>query len=225
MPNQAQLRLENVHKEYYYAGTTTSVLNNISVAFDSGTSYAITGPSGSGKSTLLNLLAGIDAPSSGTVFFNTTDINQLNPAQRSHFLAFSIGLVFQNPHLLHDLSIQENVMLPGLIAGLSRQECMSRSLDLLRQVDIAHKAHDKPANLSGGQQQRVALARALFNRPSFLLADEPTGNLDPKTALQIVELLLTCANEWNMGLIISTHDQMLANRMNKTYKLNQSLFI
>lgn len=223
MIQKSELHLVDIHKEYVSAGTKIGVLNNVSARFIQGMSHAITGASGSGKSTILNLLAGIDTPTAGSVLFNRRDLAQLNPAEKSHFLSFSVGLVFQNPHLINDLTIQENVMLPGFIAGLSRAECHERSGELLDQVGIYQKALDKPCNLSGGQQQRAALARALFNKPTFLLADEPTGNLDAQTSISIIDLLLSSAQKWHMGLIISTHDQSLANRLDQKFHVENAL--
>lgn len=214
------LHLENLHKTYVSGQQTLNVLKDVTVDFKQGSGYAIVGVSGSGKSTLMHLLAGLDKPTSGSVFFNNTDITTLNPAEKDVFLQQSIGLVFQLPYLIKELSVLENIMLRGYIMGLDPEECKTRSLELLDAVGIADKALSNPLSLSGGQQQRVALARALFSKPAFLIADEPTGSLDAYTAQGIVQLVLNCQREWGMGVIISTHDAFVAQNMETVYQLN-----
>lgn len=217
--------LRKITKEYLHLASSLKVLDNITIAFTQGTSYAITGHSGSGKSTLLALLAGLEKPTNGVVLFNTYDINSFSAAQKAHFLNFNVGLVFQNPHLIAELTIEENVMLPGIIAGIPKETIKARTKELLSQVGIAEKADNRPFQLSGGQQQRAALARALFNKPSFLLADEPTGNLDQETGLEIINLLLHYQKEWRMGLIISTHDEKLASNLDTIYSIKNGQII
>lgn len=214
------LHVENLHKTYVSGQQTLNVLKDVTVDFKQGSGYAIVGVSGSGKSTLMHLLAGLDKPTSGSVFFNNTDITTLNPAEKDVFLQQSIGLVFQLPYLIKELSVLENIMLRGYIMGLEPEECKTRALELLDAVGIADKALSNPLSLSGGQQQRVALARALFSKPAFLIADEPTGSLDAYTAQGIVQLVLNCQREWGMGVIISTHDAFVAQNMETVYQLN-----
>ena len=214
------LHVENLHKTYVSGQQTLNVLKDVTVDFKQGSGYAIVGVSGSGKSTLMHLLAGLDKPTSGSVFFNNTDITTLNSAEKDVFLQQSIGLVFQLPYLIKELSVLENIMLRGYIMGLEPEECKTRALELLDAVGIADKALSNPLSLSGGQQQRVALARALFSKPAFLIADEPTGSLDAYTAQGIVQLVLNCQREWGMGVIISTHDAFVAQNMETVYQLN-----
>jgi len=214
------LRVENLHKTFTTGQQTLNILQGITAIFKQGSSYAIIGSSGSGKSTLMHLLAGLDKPTVGSVFFNDTDITQLNPAKKDIFLQQSIGLVFQLPYLIKELSVLENIMVRGLIMRLDTEECNARALELLDAVGIADKALSNPLSLSGGQQQRVALARALFSKPAFLIADEPTGSLDAYTAQGIVQLVLKCQKEWGMGVIVSTHDAFVAQSMETVYQLN-----
>lgn len=189
------------------------VLSDLNAVFQRGHTYAITGVSGTGKSTLLHLLAGIDVPTSGTVMCEDAQGAQVSLYKQSSLLNKSIGLVFQSPHLLREFSVIENVMMPGLIAGKSMAECREYARELLEAVGIADKEDAAPMTLSGGQQQRVAIARALLNKPDFLLADEPTGNLDEQTGKLIVDLLKSCQQRWGMGMIISSHDAYVAQSM------------
>ncbi|HML19540.1 MAG TPA: ABC transporter ATP-binding protein [Candidatus Dependentiae bacterium] len=214
------LRVENLHKTFATGQQILNILQGITATFKQGSSYAIIGSSGSGKSTLMHLLAGLDKPTVGSVFFNDTDITQLNPTKKDVFLQQSVGLVFQLPYLIKELSVLENIMVRGLIMGLDTEECNARALELLDAVCIADKALSNPLSLSGGQQQRVALARALFSKPAFLIADEPTGSLDVYTAQGIVQLVLKCQKEWGMGVIVSTHDAFVAQSMETVYQLN-----
>ena len=209
----------DLKKSFVQADQTIYVLQGVSAQFFGNKSYAITGPSGSGKSTLMHLLAGLDTPDLGTIYFNDQDISQFSPTQKRLFLNRSVGLVFQQPYLIRELSVLENVMLKGLIAGLNRQELHDAAHYLLHKVELAHKADHDPFSLSGGEQQRVAIARALFNKPDFLLADEPTGNLDVATGKTIIDLLLACQKEWQMGIIISSHDEYVVQSMQEVLYL------
>lgn len=214
------LSTQALNKLFRQGDTDILVLDNISLSCDQGVSYAITGASGSGKSTLIQLLAGLDLPTHGHVLFNNKNIASLSPAEREEFLNRNIGLVFQRPHLIYELSVQENVMVPGMIAGMGKTDCVSRAQELLEAVGIGGKADHKPASLSGGQQQRLVLARALFNKPAFLLADEPTGNLDLETGKSIIELLLRLQKEYHMGIVVSTHDMYVASTMQEAFELH-----
>lgn len=207
-------------KLFRQGDTDILVLDNISLSCTQGIAYALTGASGSGKSTLIQLLAGLDIPTRGQVLFNNKNLASFSRTEREIFLNKKIGLVFQQPHLIRELSVLENVMVPGMIAGISRADCVSRAQELLEAVAIGDKADHKPASLSGGQQQRLVLARALFNRPAFLLADEPTGNLDLQTGKSIIELLLRLQKEYHMGIVVSTHDSYVASNMQETFELH-----
>ena len=213
------LSMDKVSKCFMHESVNTSVLCDITVQFAQHDTYALIGVSGTGKSTLMHILAGIEIPTAGLVLFNNQNINTFLLQERTLFLSQSIGLLFQQPYLIAELSVVENIIVPGLIIGKDKQQCVEEAVQFLCLLGLEHKIHHKPASLSGGQQQRVALARALFNKPSFLLADEPTGSLDSTTAKEIARLLLVCREKWGMGLIVSTHDSYLAQSMGHTYEI------
>jgi len=213
------IRIEHLTKSFNEDGGHVQVLTDVTVTFDPDATYAITGVSGAGKSTLLQLLAGIDEPDSGAVYYDERNIALLSQQELDYLHNKEIGLVFQQPYLIRELSVMENIMIPGLIGSMKHDVLQKRAMFLLDHVGLKHKAHEKSAALSGGQQQRVALARALFNKPTFLLADELTGNLDEKTGHAIIDLLLDCQQEWHMGLIVSSHDSYVVNIMQHLYQL------
>ncbi|CAN5215236.1 lipoprotein-releasing ABC transporter ATP-binding protein LolD [soil metagenome] len=221
--NVHSLALENIYKNYFQADAPVKVLQGVNALFEQGKSYAITGASGSGKSTLIHLLAGLDNPSSGTVYFDQTPINSFTASQKTIFLNKMIGLVFQYPYLIKELSVTENVAIKGLIAGNSMAECSQQAKDLLAQVGLGQKIDAYPGQLSGGQQQRVALARALMNDPAFLLADELTGNLDKATGNGVIDLMMKLQQEKGMGIIVSSHDEYVSSRMDIRYELKDGL--
>ena len=211
------LQLKQVEKRFGSGQNAYFVLKNITVSFAQGGTYAIQGVSGTGKSTLMHIIAGLDQPSSGEVYFNKLNLGEMTSQEQQHFLRYSVGLLFQQPYLIKELTVLENVMLPCLIADGSH--CQKEALNLICAVGLKDKVQSKPATLSGGQQQRIALARALINKPAFLLADEPTGNLDEKTGKMIVDLMLELQIQWKMGIIVSTHDEYVAHAMEKRYQL------
>lgn len=202
--NQTDKTLEakSIHKTFELAEKPLHVLTNISITFESAKTYAITGASGSGKSTLLHLLGRLDTPTSGKIVGKP-----------------SVGFVFQFHYLINELTVLENIMLMGLIKGKSKKSCEEKARKLLKHVGLADKEKSYPFELSGGEQQRVSILRAVFNKPQFLLADEPTGNLDATNAAHIVDFLLACREEWQMGIILCSHDKAVYERMDEVFEL------
>jgi len=209
---------------YTEGDNQTSILSNLMLDVKSGESIAILGPSGCGKSTLLNLIAGLDTPSSGDVLINDSNIAKLNEQDRTELRANTFGFIYQFHHLLNDFSSVYNVAMPLLIKGVDKEIAIAQSEKLLTRVGLENRLNHKPSELSGGERQRVAIARAIVAEPDCLLADEPTGNLDSKNAKDVLELILELDDDNTSSLVIVTHDQGIAKKMNRTLTLsNQQL--
>ena len=209
---------------YTEGSNQTSILSNLRLDVKSGESIAILGPSGCGKSTLLNLIAGLDTPSSGDILINNSNITKLNEQDRTELRANTFGFVYQFHHLLNDFSSVYNVAMPLLIKGVDKESAIAQSEKLLTRVGLENRLNHKPSELSGGERQRVAIARAMIVEPDCLLADEPTGNLDAKNAQDVLELILELDENNTSSLVIVTHDQDIAKKMNRTLTLsNQQL--
>ena len=196
-------------------GSGPWLFHNVEFSLARGQQMALRGESGVGKSTLLNLIAGLDQPSVGRVSFEGVDIASLTDAQRLKLRRESIGFVFQAFHLLPHLSAEQNVMVPCLLAGMSLDVASHKAGQLLDQLGVAARRRALPAELSGGEQQRVALARALVHSPKLVVADEPTGNLDPKTASLALDLLAQCCKRTEAALLIVTHSEVAAARFER----------
>ncbi len=216
-----RIKLQSVKKSFSVPPHQIEVLKNITQTFEQGSSYAITGASGSGKSTLLHIIGGLDQPTAGSIHYNDKPIGELYDQAD---VAKHLGFVFQLPYLIDELTVRENVLLPSLVAT-SQPHSQDEALALLRDVGLSEKIDALPRTLSGGQQQRVAIARALLGKPAFLLADEPTGNLDATTGSEIIDLLLEYQKKFNMGLIICSHDPMIINRLDHVVSLRDGQLI
>jgi lipoprotein-releasing system ATP-binding protein len=205
--------LRSIHKTYKLESQMVDAVRGVDLTIPKGSICSITGPSGSGKSTLLHIIGTLDRPTSGVLTINNTDVSGLSDQMLSSFRNCTIGFVFQMNNLLPEFTALENVMLPGMIAGLKDEPVRERASKLLAEVGLNHRNSHRPGELSGGEQQRVAIARALLMSPPILLADEPTGNLDKKTSSHIEELLMNLCRENNVTMLMVTHDPNLASRL------------
>ncbi len=218
------LTIKNLEKIYETDSEKLTVLKGLNLTVEEGSKIAVVGESGSGKSTLLNIIAGIDSVTSGTVVAGTKqtgewEVTNLSEAKMAEYRSRFIGLIFQFHYLLKDFTALENVYMPALIAGMSKKEAMERAAALLADVGVSERADHLPSQLSGGERQRVAAARALINDPTLILADEPTGNLDPANAQKIGELLFSMADKYKKTLILVTHDMNLAANGDKQLRI------
>jgi len=197
----------NLHRGYRIGKKSIEILHGIDLTIRKGEKVFLCGPSGAGKTTLLYTLAGLERPEQGTVKIENVDLYALGSKQQARFRNDKIGYIFQNYHLLPELTALENVALPGAIAGKDRY---AEAKTALERVGLADRAQHLPAELSGGEQQRVAIARAIVNQPKILFADEPTGNLDSRNSAEIISILMELASEHGVTLVVVTHDQNLA---------------
>jgi len=212
---------KNIFKSFQHDNEDMPVLDNINLSIAKADRLAITGASGAGKSTLLQLLAGLDKPSKGNIFIDEIDLQSINPIEQSKIRLNSFGFVYQFHHLLEDLNVYENILIPQQLKYESNSNKSARKVaKLLDQLGLSSRAKHLPWKLSGGEKQRVAIARAIVNNPSFLFLDEPTGNLDDENSNLVQDLILQIANEHDIALILSTHDINFANKMNKVYKID-----
>jgi putative ABC transport system ATP-binding protein len=203
------IELRGVSKTVTSGDHQLTILHPLDLAVPSGQRLAVVGPSGSGKSTLLGLIAGLDAPTSGSILIDGTDITRLGEDELARLRGEKIGFVFQSFHLIPSLTALENILVPMEISG--RRDAMARARALIAEVGLGDRGHHYPSQLSGGEQQRIAIARALSNEPVIVLADEPTGNLDSKTGHHIVELLLAINRQRGATLVVVTHDPEIAS--------------
>ena len=213
------LTAQNLEKTHRQGDESLTIFKDISLAIASGEIVALVGPSGAGKSTLLQMIGLLDKPTSGQILIDGRNVAALHGEDRTLLRRKKLGFVYQFHFLQPEFSALENVMMPLLISGVSKNEAKERSAQLLGQMGLGHRLDHRPARLSGGEQQRVAIARALANNPTILLADEPTGNLDPATSEHVFDMLITRVRSSGIGALIATHNLELARRMDRILTL------
>ncbi|RKY58461.1 MAG: ABC transporter ATP-binding protein [Candidatus Latescibacterota bacterium] len=219
------IQVVDVWKTYRLGNTTVDALRGVNLEVRKGEYVSIMGPSGSGKTTLFNMIGALDRPSRGEVFINGMRLAELNQRQIAYLRCHSIGYIFQTFNLLPVLTALDNVALPMIFAGLSREEYEEKAKQKLELVGLGDRVHHKPFELSGGQQQRVAIARAIANDPDIILADEPTGNLDLKTGQEIIELLRRLNEEQGVTIVTNTHDHKMLGASDRVVDLRDGQIV
>jgi len=225
MSDTAALQLIDIQRTYHQAGETLPVLRGASLTLEPGEIVALVGPSGAGKSTLLHVAGLLEKPDGGQVWLQGRDCGRMGDGERTAMRRNAIGFVYQFHHLLPEFTAVENVMLPQMIAGLSKSVARARAMELLGMVGLAKRASHRPAKLSGGEQQRVAIVRALANAPRVLIGDEPTGNLDHHTADDVMNALVAIVRNVGLGALIATHNLELARRMDRIVTLEDGVLV
>ncbi|HEY9080049.1 ABC transporter ATP-binding protein [Magnetovibrio sp.] len=219
-PQNPVLHLNDIKRHFGSGHTALHVLKGAELTVNAGEIVALVGPSGSGKSTLLQIAGLLEKPNSGEIHIAGEACSQLGDDRRTEIRRKHLGFVYQYHHLLPEFSALENIVIPQIIAGLSKSEARQRAAQLLEMLGLKDRASHRPAKLSGGEQQRVAIGRALANAPTLLLADEPTGNLDPETANDVFNMLLNLTRQTGLTALIATHNPDLAARMDRTVRVD-----
>jgi lipoprotein-releasing system ATP-binding protein len=219
------LRLENITRKYREGESQLEVFSGLDLSLKAGEIVALVGQSGAGKSSLLHIAGLLEAPTSGEIVIDATATSKLPDAELTRIRRDTIGFVYQAHHLLPEFDALENVALPQMIAGKSRSEAAAEATRLLGLMGLGQRLTHRPSQLSGGEQQRVAIARALANRPRILLADEPTGNLDPRTASGVFDTLIAVTRSEGLAALIATHNFELASRMDRAFLLHQGKLV
>ncbi|MDO9104416.1 MAG: lipoprotein-releasing ABC transporter ATP-binding protein LolD [Methylovulum sp.] len=225
MNNTAILCCRQLTKRYKQGDLDVEVLKGVDLSIGTGERIAIMGASGSGKSTLLHLLGGLDKPTGGEVVLDGVNLNKVGATKLARLRNKSLGFIYQSHHLLGEFTVLENVAMPLLIGGESVKQARLQAAALLARVGLGHRVEHKPGELSGGERQRAAVARALINKPALVLADEPTGNLDSKTAEQVYQLMLELNQELSVSFLVVTHDHELAAKMGKVLHMEDGVII
>jgi lipoprotein-releasing system ATP-binding protein len=225
MNDGSPLRLDRVTRIYKQAGRELIVFRDVSLTLAPGEIVALVGPSGAGKSSLLHIAGLLEAPSTGEVYIEGEAASQLSERRRTEIRRRALGFVYQFHHLLPEFTAEENAAMPRRIAGADREAAQSEAKRLLTLVGLAERMDHRPAQLSGGEQQRVAMARALANNPRVLLADEPTGNLDTRTADGVFEMLINLVRSEGLSALIATHNYELAKKMDRTLMLDKGVLV
>ena len=218
---ESVIRAEGLAKTYAEGAMRTPVFDGLDLAVERGETVAILGASGAGKSTLLHLLGGLDTPSAGEVYVDGQKMSALSDAERGRLRNRALGFIYQFHHLLPEFTALENVMLPVVLGGARVPQAEQKARALLDAVGLGHRMAHKPGELSGGERQRAAVARALVNRPGCVLGDEPTGNLDEKTAATVFDLMLDLNRDQRTSLVLVTHDRRLARRLDRVLELHE----
>lgn len=219
------LHLQDIRRSFTQGEGRLDILRGCQLTINRGEKVALIGPSGSGKSTLLQIAGLLEKPDEGSILIAGQKADGLGDAGRTALRRKAIGFVYQYHHLLPEFSARENIMLPQMIAGVKRAAASARADELLALINLSARASHRPAQLSGGEQQRVAIARALANRPALLIADEPTGNLDPHTAEHVFAILHDLVSHQGLGLLMATHNHALAARMDRSHELKDGLLM
>ena len=219
------LELKNIKMEFKSGDSILKILNNANFSLSKGESVALIGPSGCGKSTLLQIAALLETPTSGEIIINGKNALKLSDNEKTKLRRENLGFVYQFHNLLPEFTALENVMIPQIIKGIEKSEAKRISKELLEQVELSHRISHFPKTLSGGEQQRVAIARALATKPKLIIADEPTGNLDPDTSEIVFDLFLKLIRENNTALFMATHNIELARKLNRTISISNGIII
>lgn len=220
-PRRALLEVQGLEKTYHQGGGDLTIFRDLNLKIEAGEIVALVGASGEGKSTLLQLVGLLDKPTGGQILMSGRDVSGLDDEQRTMLRRHYLGFVYQFHYLQPEFTALENVIIPQMIRDVPHDRAKLRATELLANMGLAHRLHHRPARLSGGEQQRVAIARALANDPKVLLADEPTGNLDPRTSDEVFAMLIEKARSSGIGALIATHNMDLARKMDRILELKQ----